>query len=74
MLRAMNVQKTILLVDDDDDLRETLIEQFALHEEFKTVGAATAGDGRSGLPKPKSMMSSPARRPATFSVSMMVKT
>lgn len=45
MLHAMNVQKTILLVDDDDDLRETLIEQFALHEEFKTVGAATAGDG-----------------------------
>lgn len=45
MIRVMNVQKTILLIDDDDDLRDTLIEQFALHEEFRTVGAPTAGAG-----------------------------
>ena len=37
--------KTILIIDDDDDLREALAEQLALHEEFRTVQAATAGDG-----------------------------
>lgn len=41
----MNVQKTILIIDDDDDLRETLSEQFALHEEFRVRDAATAGGG-----------------------------
>ncbi|KQS57386.1 MAG: response regulator transcription factor [Brevundimonas sp.] len=37
--------KTILIIDDDDDLREALAEQLAVHEEFRTVQAATAGDG-----------------------------
>ncbi len=41
----MSAQKTILLVDDDEDLREALAEQFTLHEEFRTLDAATAGDG-----------------------------
>ena len=41
----MSAQKTLLLVDDDEDLREALAEQFALHEEFKTVQAETAGEG-----------------------------
>jgi DNA-binding response OmpR family regulator len=41
----MPTPKTILIIDDDDDLREALAEQLALHEEFRTVQAATAGDG-----------------------------
>lgn len=36
--------KTIMIVDDDEDLRESLAEQLGLHEEFdvQTVGAAQA--------------------------------
>ena len=41
----MSAQKTILIIDDDDDLREALIDQFALHEEFRTIEADTAGGG-----------------------------
>ena len=41
----MTVKKTILLVDDDDDLRETLAEQFQLHEEFETLEAQNATKG-----------------------------
>ncbi len=37
--------RSILLVDDDDDLRETLVEQLALYEEFDVSQAATAGTG-----------------------------
>ena len=37
--------KTLLIIDDDDDLREALAEQLALHEEFKTVQASTATEG-----------------------------
>ncbi len=36
--------KRLLLVDDDDDLRTSLMEQFELHEEFQTDQAATAAD------------------------------
>ena len=43
--RAMAVKKTILIIDDDDELREALAEQFDLHEEFETLNAPTAGDG-----------------------------
>jgi hypothetical protein len=35
---------------------------------------ATSGDGMSGLPKPRSMTSRPARRASIFSPSMIVKT
>jgi DNA-binding response OmpR family regulator len=35
----------ILLVDDDDDLREQLREQLALHDEFEVEQAATAAKG-----------------------------
>ncbi len=35
----------ILLVDDDDDLREQLREQLALHDEFEVEQAATATKG-----------------------------
>ena len=37
--------KTILVVDDDAELRGALAEQLHLHEEFRTVEAATGGDG-----------------------------
>ncbi|MQW86613.1 response regulator transcription factor [Sinorhizobium saheli] len=37
--------RTILLVDDDNDLRETLIEQLSLYEEFDLLQEATAGKG-----------------------------
>ncbi len=38
----MNTQRTLLIVDDDPLLREMLVEQFALHEEFRTREAETA--------------------------------
>src|SRR6185312_4678883 len=37
--------KTILIIDDDADLREALREQLQLHEEFSTEAAATAAEG-----------------------------
>ena len=37
--------RTILIVDDDADLRETLVEQLALYEEFEVLQEATAGKG-----------------------------
>jgi DNA-binding response OmpR family regulator len=41
----MAQQKTILVIDDDDELRGTLLEQLELHQEFAAVEAATAADG-----------------------------
>ncbi|MGV9006893.1 MAG: response regulator transcription factor [Brevundimonas sp.] len=41
----MPTPRTLLIIDDDDDLREALAEQLALHEEFRTVQAANAMDG-----------------------------
>jgi DNA-binding response OmpR family regulator len=38
----MSTAKKILIVDDDDTLRETLKEQFSLHEEFHVSEAPTA--------------------------------
>ena len=37
--------RTILIVDDDDDIRETLIEQLSLYEEFNLEQADTATKG-----------------------------
>ena len=37
--------RTLLLVDDDDDLRETLVEQLALQEEFTVLQQASAAAG-----------------------------
>ncbi len=37
--------KKILLVDDDDALRQSLSEQLRLHEEFDTIEAPTAAEG-----------------------------
>ena len=41
----MAQQKTILVIDDDDELRETLREQLELHQEFAAVEAANASEG-----------------------------
>ncbi len=41
----MPTPRTLLIIDDDDDLREALAEQLALHEELRTVQAANATDG-----------------------------
>ena len=40
----MTQVKTILLIDDDDDLREALTEQFVMTEEFAVVEASTGAD------------------------------
>jgi DNA-binding response OmpR family regulator len=45
ILVSMPTPKTILIIDDDDDLREALAEQLALHEAFRPVQAATAAEG-----------------------------
>ena len=37
--------RTILLVDDDDDLREALTEQLALYEEFEVITEVNATNG-----------------------------
>ncbi|HUR44097.1 MAG TPA: response regulator transcription factor [Aestuariivirga sp.] len=41
----MTTTKKILIVDDDDALRETLREQFSLHDEFTVADAANATAG-----------------------------
>jgi DNA-binding response OmpR family regulator len=41
----MAQQKTILIIDDDNDLRGALLEQLELHQEFKAVEAASATEG-----------------------------
>lgn len=38
-------KRTILIIDDDDDLREGLSEQIALYEEFDVVTATRASEG-----------------------------
>jgi DNA-binding response OmpR family regulator len=40
----MNTAKKVLLVDDDDELRESLSEQLRLHDEFETQEAANGRD------------------------------
>ncbi len=39
-----------------------------------SFSTAMSGEGRSGLPNPRSITSMPARRASTFSESMIVKT
>lgn len=41
----MSQVRKILIVDDDVDLRASLAEQLALHEEFVVVEVGTAGEG-----------------------------
>ena len=45
MVRSMARRKTILIVDDDSELREALSEQLELHQEFAPTTAATAAAG-----------------------------
>lgn len=41
----MSNARKILIIDDDDDLRESLSDQFAVHEEFESFTAETAAQG-----------------------------
>src|SRR6516164_4600110 len=41
----MASKRTILIVDDDADLREGLAEQLSLHEEFHAIAADTGNKG-----------------------------
>ena len=41
----MSATKTLLLIDDDNDLREALKDQFELYESFSIIEAANAADG-----------------------------
>lgn len=41
----MSMEKRILIVDDDEALREALAEQLGLHEEFTSQIAGTAAEG-----------------------------
>src|ERR1700737_4268562 len=41
----MATARRILIVDDDTELREALVEQLALHEEFEAVAVETASKG-----------------------------
>lgn len=41
----MSQTRTILIIDDDDDLREVLREQFELYDSFSIEEAANASDG-----------------------------
>ena len=41
----MTTARKILIVDDDDDLRDSLSDQFALHDEFQALVAETATQG-----------------------------
>ena len=38
-------KRTILIVEDDDELRAALTEQLALHEEFDTIAVETGAKG-----------------------------
>lgn len=41
----MAPQKTILIIDDDDDLRTALAEQIDLEDDFRAIEAPTGGSG-----------------------------
>ncbi len=45
----MSTAKKIMLIDDDDTLRDSLVEQFALHDEFVVNAVANASDGISSV-------------------------
>jgi DNA-binding response OmpR family regulator len=49
-IKTMSVSKRILLVDDDESLRDALAEQLTLHEEFEVIVSAT---GQEALEKAK---------------------
>jgi DNA-binding response OmpR family regulator len=41
----MSTARKILVIDDEEELRESLTDQIALHEEFETTSAGTAAEG-----------------------------
>jgi DNA-binding response OmpR family regulator len=41
----MSTARKILVIDDEEELRESLTDQIALHEEFETASAGTAAEG-----------------------------
>ena len=41
----MSTARKILVIDDEEDLRESLTDQIARHEEFETTSAGTAAEG-----------------------------
>jgi len=41
----MSTARKILVIDDEADLRESLTDQIALHEEFETTSAGSAAEG-----------------------------
>ena len=41
----MSNKRIILIVDDDPELREALVEQLALHEEFEATAAESGATG-----------------------------
>ena len=41
----MSTARKILVIDDEQDLRELLTDQIALHEEFETTSAGSAAEG-----------------------------
>ena len=41
----MSTARKILIIDDDDDLRDSLSDQFALHDEFDSLVAENAAQG-----------------------------
>jgi DNA-binding response OmpR family regulator len=45
MVGRMAQPKTILVIDDDDDLRDDLCEQLSANPEFRALGAGAAGAG-----------------------------
>jgi len=45
MFAPMAQRKTVLIIDDDADLRELLGEQLELNSEFSALGAATGAEG-----------------------------
>ena len=47
----MSATRKILVVDDDDGLRDSLLDQLALHDDFEALTAATAAAGLEVLKK-----------------------
>jgi len=45
----MSIARKILLIDDDNDLRNSLAEQLALYDEFDVLTASTAAEGMQAL-------------------------
>src|SRR5262249_59910149 len=43
--RGMTNTRKILIVDDDSELREALVEQLALHEEFESIAVDNGTKG-----------------------------